>query len=230
MRRYAAKILDAEGQPVSLLFTQQDITELRRAEERLRRSETHLAQAQAVGRSGSSEIDLRGDGHHWSAEYFRILGLDPAATQPSGEAFRNAVLPEDRNKLRPIATLAATDGTIAPVEFRIRHPDGAIRWVRRYAEIVRDAEAAPISIVFTLHDITDFKEAEERRLELERQLAQAQKMEAVGQLTGGIAHDFNNLLTVILGSLQMLAGEMGGLPSSRHRPDLPSWRPQAARS
>ena len=55
-----------------------------------------------------------------------------------------------------------------------------------------------------IHDISDRKHVEEALRESERRLAQAQKMEAVGQLTGGIAHDFNNLLLVITGNLELL--------------------------
>ena len=55
-----------------------------------------------------------------------------------------------------------------------------------------------------IHDLSDRKHVEEALRESERRLAQAQKMEAVGQLTGGIAHDFNNLLTIITGNLELL--------------------------
>jgi C4-dicarboxylate-specific signal transduction histidine kinase len=59
-----------------------------------------------------------------------------------------------------------------------------------------------------IHDLSDRRHAEEALRESERRLAQAQKMEAVGQLTGGIAHDFNNLLLVITGNLELRKGTL----------------------
>ena len=74
---------------------------------------------------------------------------------------------------------------------------------------VRDADGAVRRVAGTMQDVT------ERRL-IERQLAQAQKMEAIGNLTGGMAHDFNNVLGVIIGNLDLLRRLIG---TTRRRPN-----------
>jgi len=82
-------------------------------------------------------------------------------------------------------------------EKRYVRKDGSIIWVNRTISLVRDAAGNPKHYISVVQDITAAKK-------MESQLRQAQKMEAVGQLTGGVAHDFNNLLTVVLGNLELL--------------------------
>ena len=82
-------------------------------------------------------------------------------------------------------------------EKRYVRKDGSIIWVNRTISLVRDAAGNPKHYISVVQDITAAKKMED-------QLRQAQKMEAVGQLTGGVAHDFNNLLTVVLGNLELL--------------------------
>ncbi len=94
-------------------------------------------------------------------------------------------------------------------EHRLKLSDGTYRWFFSRGKIVEyDPDGKPLRIAGSITDITEQKEAETRRLALEYQMLQAQKLESLGLLAGGIAHDFNNLLTGILGNADMLLYEL----------------------
>lgn len=94
-------------------------------------------------------------------------------------------------------------------QYRMLLPDGSYRWIFSRGKIVEyNSDGKPARIAGSITDITEQKEAETRRLALEYQMLQAQKLESLGLLAGGIAHDFNNLLTGILGNTDMLLYEL----------------------
>jgi signal transduction histidine kinase len=104
--------------------------------------------------------------------------------------------PDDRDRV--LAALAARPkGRSFAVEYRWLHFDGQYRHFLDQAVLLRDGDGAPLEYAGTLLDVTD-------RKELESQLVQARKMDAIGKLTGGIAHDFNNLLAAVLGGLGLI--------------------------
>jgi PAS domain S-box-containing protein len=84
-------------------------------------------------------------------------------------------------------------------EYRVRQPDGQWRWLFARGRCLRDATGKPYRLVGSTSDITAEKQAQTEKEQLEAQLRQSQKMEAMGTLAGGIAHDFNNILGAILG-------------------------------
>jgi PAS domain S-box-containing protein len=106
----------------------------------------------------------------------------------------------------PIIDLVRKHGTVQAMETRRRRKDGTIVELSRSAALIDDDGAKSGSLVSLTEDITGRKTTE-------KHLRQAQKMEAIGQLSGGIAHDFNNLLAIIHGNLELLRDEIGSTPA-----------------
>ena len=90
--------------------------------------------------------------------------------------------------------------------------DGSRFWANVVIDAIRDEQGQLVGFAKVTRDITERKQAQKALDQAREALAQAQKMEAVGQLTGGVAHDFNNLLMAVLGSLELLRKRTAGRP------------------
>ena len=136
---------------------------------------------------------------------------DPVEEIPL-QAFLAAVHEADRQLLDQTIARCAEGGGPYRQEFRIMRPDGSVRiiWSEGFQD---DGARTAAGVVAICQDVTDRRMAE-------RQLAQSQKMEGVGQLTGGVAHDFNNLLTVIIGNLDTLSEWPGADARARETAEL----------
>jgi PAS domain S-box-containing protein len=174
-----------------------DITALKQAKVALRESEARLERAQAIAGIGSWELDIAAGRYVWSKELYRIRGVSPEAFDPNIDNVEPLVHPDDYPGIRRWLTDLIAGLELDTRETRIVRPDGELRLLRVEGRAVRDPDGVIYRLAGTMQDIT------ERRL-IERQLSQAQKMEAIGNLTGGMAHDFNNGLGVIIGNLDLL--------------------------
>lgn len=136
-----------------------------------------------------------------------LLGC--TAAEIEGQPVNKFVHPEDAATVadRHAARLQGQPDVPRAYPLRLVRKDGAILWVEFKARRI-DWEGRP-AILTLIHDISDRRRAEEERGRLERQLRQAQKLEAIGTLAGGIAHDFNNILTGILGYLSLVRDTLG---------------------
>jgi signal transduction histidine kinase/ActR/RegA family two-component response regulator len=181
---------------------QQENGERRRAEDALRRSEAYLAEAQTLSHTGSFGWNAATGKIYWSAETFRIFEFDPA-NQPDLARMVQQTHPKDKDFLEQTLDRARHEKKDFDLAYRLLMRDGSVKHLQVVARALAD-ESGDLEFVGAVMDITRRKRAEEaqrvqEREEMQRQLQQAAKMEAIGRLAGGIAHDFNNILGGILG-------------------------------
>jgi PAS domain S-box-containing protein len=208
------------GEPHALAIVR-DVTERKHAEAALRASEE---QYRTIFNASAETLVLRD-------EAFRIVDVNPAYEAVSGYP-RAQVLGSDRIVGNPPETEAvvraihgrALAGEPTQVETRIVRRDGS--------EVDIELRGVPVQyrgrphVLYAGRDISARKRADAVRAELEAQLRQAQKMEAIGQLTGGIAHDFNNILTSAMGYIGLAAER----PAASADPKLDNYLEQARKS
>ncbi|MEO9065181.1 MAG: PAS domain S-box protein [Burkholderiaceae bacterium] len=122
-----------------------------------------------------------------------------------GQHFSRFFTAEDQRTGKPQAALAiaAETGRFEEEGWRVRK-DGTRFWASVVIDRIQDADGKLVGFAKITRDVTEQRDARLALQESSEQLFQAQKMEAVGQLTGGLAHDFNNLLTGVVGSLEMM--------------------------
>ena len=206
-----------------------DITDSKRAESELRESEARF-RAMADSAPAPVWVTTAAGVEFANQALCEFTGL--AVEQLLGDAWMQLAHPDDLPAVKA-RRAAAWEGQ-APYEFeaRFRRHDGEWRWLRASCK-PRRTDGDFVGYVGMALDITESRQAAEAMLDLnqsletriaaaiaereraEEALRQAQKMEAVGQLTGGIAHDFNNLLTVIGGNLDLAARRLGPSADSR---------------
>ena len=199
-------IADENGTYTRWITVERDITARRLAAQELRFSEERFRTITKATSDVIWDWDLA-TGIIWRSEgALAVFGYGPDAPLTENGTWRQSLHPEDRE--RTLAGIQAVRDGIAESwagEYRFQRADGSYASISDRAFVIRDAKGNPMRMVGAMVDVTE-------RRKLEAQLRQAQRLEAIGQLTGGVAHDFNNLLTVILGNSEMLTERLADQP------------------
>ena len=181
-----------------------DIAERRKAQEALMESEWRFRMViQGVTDYAIFMLDQDGYITHWNMGAQRIHQY--TAAEIVGEHFGRFYTEEERQRGEPARALqvAAYEGKYVVEGRRVRR-DESVFWASVVIEAIRDEVGTLVGFVNITRDITERREAQASLERAQEQLAQSQKMEALGQFTGSIAHDFNNLLMIVSGHAQLL--------------------------
>ncbi len=176
----ASALFDAQGNISQWVGTSTDITERKEIEAALAVSEAHLAAAQARALIGSWELDLATRNGSASAEWFQIMGRDPALGMPNVDDFIAVIHPDDLESVRAQHAKAIQKKSGSQYDFRVVRPDGSIRWVEARVISVFNNANIPIRMSGTTQDISARKEIEMALQESEARLAAAQARAKIG--------------------------------------------------
>lgn len=203
----ATSLRDDEGEIIGVICVGQDISKLKKVQAEGNRKAMELRQFMETANTPIIGIDERGMITEWNqmtAQITGYLGADVLGKDLAEEF----VPPFDKASVKQVLTEALRGKETSNYEFQLRKKDGGYADILLNATTRRSVDGKIIGMIGVGQDITETKAKG-------KALQQAQKLEAIGQLTGGIAHDFNNLLTIIQGNIGFLRDELGELTSEQ---------------
>ncbi|MGD0474734.1 MAG: PAS domain S-box protein [Candidatus Velthaea sp.] len=215
METHAAPLRINDGSVVQLGVTR-DITERKRSEEKLRRSEAYLAEAQKLSLTGSFGWRVSTDEHVWSDQTFRIFEYE-VTTEITLERILERVHPADKPLMQQAAALAA-EGRDFDYECRLLMPSGSVKYLHIVAHASRDQDGR-VEYIGAVQDITERRLSEETLGKVRSELAHVARVTSLGALTASIAHEVNQPLSGIITNagtcLRMLAADPPNVDGAR---------------
>jgi len=181
---------DSSGRPYQMFGTTQDITDRKRGEEALRRSQFYLSEGQRLAHIGSWAFNE--SGHYWSDELYKIYGLDPQNGAPTVEQYLGLIHPQDRSSMAETIKMMQEQHCGHDLIERIIRPDGKLRYVRAVAVPVVE-EGVFKGFIGTTMDVTEHELLTQELRRERAYLAEAQSLTHAGSwacnfLTGHIFH------------------------------------------
>jgi PAS domain S-box-containing protein len=201
VRSLGHPVLNARGEVIEFIGTTVDITERKRADETLRRSEAYLSESQRLTHTGSFAGDATTQPLYWSEELYRIFGFDPRQGLPGRDQPLERIHPEDLPQFVQAFDRVISQKVDAELEYRLLLPDGTLKYVQGIGHPVLNANGDLVEIVGTVIDITERKRSEQERAklyQLEADLAHMNRVSVMGELTASIAHEVNQPLSGVV--------------------------------
>jgi PAS domain S-box-containing protein len=213
----ASVVIDAiyeDGNLIGFAKITRDVTERQAAHHALQDSERHFRLlVSGVTDYALYMLDPEGRVSSWNAGGERIKGYAPG--EIIGQHFSRFYTQPDQAAGRPARALAIAreTGRYEEEGWRVRK-DGSFFWASVVIDPIRDDDGKLVGFAKITRDISERREAQAALERVQQQLAESQKMDALGQLTGGVAHDFNNLLMIVTGHIHMLKTIAAGDPKA----------------
>src|SRR3984957_11376987 len=173
-------VLDEAGNIIEGVGTDMDVTERKRAEEQLRRSEADLLEAQRISQTGSWKHDVLSGTVIVSPEVFRIFGVKPNEDTSTTAFWLSRNHPDDQKRIRELFERVEIEKTDYEADYRIVLPDGAIKHLHAIGHPILNGSGELVEFIGTVMDITERKKAESELRRSEGYLAEAQKLTHTG--------------------------------------------------
>jgi PAS domain S-box-containing protein len=183
---------DESGNIVKWYGTGIDIEERKAAEQSLRSSEAYLTEAQRLSQTGSWAWSPDQDIRYWSEQCYRIASFDPRDGLPRFEDFFQRIHPDDQPGFRELIETAIREKADWGADYRIVHPDGAVRDHHSIGHPVLSTSGDLVEFVGTVIDVTERKRAERERArlrQLEADLAHINRVSTLGEMAASLAHE-----------------------------------------
>lgn len=202
-----------------------EIAERKRAEDKLRQSETYLAEAQTLTHTGSWVWEVVGKrALHLSDEWYRVYGFDPSEGLEAWKKRLERIHPDDRASRQEAIDRAINDKSEYEVEYRIIVPDGTTKHVHSIGHPVLDGSGNLVRFVGSSTDITERKQAAEALRQAQADVARISRITTMGELTASLAHEVNQPIAAAMTDANTCLRWL-----DRDQPDLAEAREAAAR-
>lgn len=180
-----------------------DISQRKRAEEALRKSEERLNLALTASQNAIWDWDLLTDELYYSSRWWSMVGYELNELEADSDLWRRLMHQDDLERANLVVSEAIAGETSFTIETRLLHKQGQYVPILTRGFVLRDESGQAVRILGTNTDLTEQKRAEEERRQWGHQLQQLQKTESLNRMAGAIAHNFNNLLGAVMGNLEL---------------------------